>query len=324
MMMSVGRVLLFIFFLFMTWSTSNDLSFATELASNSNCTVPPEAPSDIQHPHCINTNFDQFDVSWEKVDDATSYTLKRSTSIGDPNAEIIYSGPNTTYREFVNNGSGIGIPPGSYYYSVRSNNSCGSSLFFGKLSISVGEIEPPEMPESLHYPLSTEWNIFQIYWPQAQGASSYLLQRATNEYFSDAQTVYFDDGLAYWEPVNQTGEEEGISSGTYYYRLRSMASCGGSSWQNGHSIVVGCLLPTRPHNFDYPTYDGNGYFFITWANISGATGYALQRATDSSFSDAVTVYTGDSNQFRESEKLPGQEYGVSPGVYYYRVRANKK
>jgi hypothetical protein len=52
---------------------------------------------------------------------------------------------------------------------------------------------------------------------------------------------------------------------------------------------------------------------VTWAAVSGATSYTLQRANNPSFTGAVIAYTGALTSYSQS--------GLADGTYYYRVRA---
>ena len=72
---------------------------------------------------------------------------------------------------------------------------------------------------------------------------------------------------------------------------------------------------TEVDEFGCPFYiDTDGNFTISWAPISGAIQYILQRATQPDFSDAITVYTGSLE--------PLEEIAMSNGTYYYRVRSD--
>jgi V8-like Glu-specific endopeptidase len=108
---------------------------------------------------------------------------------------------------------------------------------------------------------------------------------------------------------NQTG----LGNGTYYYRVRADSSCGSSGWRNGGAISI-CLALNPPSSISYPASDSDGSFTVSWSSVSGATSYTLQRATNSSFTSATTVYSGSSTSYNQT--------GLGNGTYYYRVRAN--
>ena len=77
-------------------------------------------------------------------------------------------------------------------------------------------------------------------------------------------------------------------------------------------LYLGCSPPSIPDNIIYPSSDGDGSFTIRWSSSNGATSYTFQRATDSSFNDAKTVYSGSSTSYSQM---------LGSGIYFYRVRA---
>ena len=60
--------------------------------------------------------------------------------------------------------------------------------------------------------------------------------------------------------------------------------------------------------------DSNGSFTINWAAATGGvTAYELYQSTSSSFTNATLIYNGPNTSVLLS--------GLTPGTYYYRVRA---
>lgn len=68
-----------------------------------------------------------------------------------------------------------------------------------------------------------------------------------------------------------------------------------------------------PVSITVPVHSSTGDMTISWALVVGATGYKLQEATESDFSDATEIYDGAA-----AFSLP---MGRAEGVYYYRVLA---
>jgi hypothetical protein len=60
--------------------------------------------------------------------------------------------------------------------------------------------------------------------------------------------------------------------------------------------------------------DGDGNYTVSWSSSEGAETYTLQEATDASFSNATTVYSGPNT----STAISGRDVGT----YYYRVWAS--
>ena len=165
----------------------------------------------------------------------------------------------------------------------------------------------PPTPASISYPSSDNDGNFTVSWSSSSGATSYTLQRATNASFTGAVTVYSGASTSY----NQTG----LSNGTYYYRVSASNVYGSSGWRNGGPIVVSLSLsPPTPASISYPSSDNDGDFTVSWSSSSGATSYTLQRATNASFTGAVTEYSGPSTSYNQT--------GLGDGTYYYRVSAS--
>ncbi|MHB0946250.1 MAG: SUMF1/EgtB/PvdO family nonheme iron enzyme, partial [Sedimentisphaerales bacterium] len=77
---------------------------------------PPPIPASISYP--ISSSSPQYTVSWSSSSGATSYQLERSDNGGGSWSQV-YSGSESTYQEYICNGS--------YRYRVKATNSYGSS-----------------------------------------------------------------------------------------------------------------------------------------------------------------------------------------------------
>ena len=82
--------------------------------------VKPNAPQEIVYPQ--ESNGGNFAVDWSSVSRAEGYTLERATGMSFVDAIPVYQGADTHYDE-----SDLG--KGTYYYRVRSEIPCGSSLW---------------------------------------------------------------------------------------------------------------------------------------------------------------------------------------------------
>ena len=259
---------------------------------------PPPTPASISYPSSDNDG--NFTVSWSSSSGATGYTLQRATNASFSGAVTVYTGPSTSYNQ-------TGLGNGTYYYRVSASNVYGSSGWRNGGSIVVSSGSAPPIPASISYPSSDNDGNFTVSWSSSSGATGYTLQRATNASFSGAVTVYTGSSTSY----NQTG----LGNGTYYYRVSASNVYGSSGWRNGGSIVVSSgSAPPIPASISYPSSDNDGNFTVSWSSSSGATSYTLQRATNASFTGAVTVYTGSSTSYNQT--------GLGNNTYYYRVSAS--
>lgn len=110
-----------------------------------------------------------------------------------------------------------------------------------------------------------------------------------------------------------------IPGDTYYYRVSAVITGDtintDNVWSDIISVTSADALAAPATLTPSNVYDTSVTW--TWASVSGATGYVLERATNSSFSAGLTtVYTGS--------LLTDTNSGLTPGTtYYYRVHATK-
>jgi trimeric autotransporter adhesin len=107
---------------------------------------------------------------------------------------------------------------------------------------------------------------------------------------------------------------------TYYWRVRTASGCGGTSaWSSTWSFTTqGCTTVAAPSNVA-PANGATGVSSsaaLDWSDVSGATGYDVQVATDSAFTNVV----------RSNTTLTASAWTVSPALsanttYYFRARA---
>jgi hypothetical protein len=254
---------------------------------------PPSPPASITYPG--NSCDGNLTISWQAIAEATSYTLQRATNSSFTDAIPVYTGSATAYPQ-------TSLGPGAYFYRVQANNSCGTSDWETGGATTV--TSSPSAPASLTYPASRCGGSFTVTWPVVSGAIGYTLQRATNGSFTGATVVYNGTGNSY--------SETNLATGSFYYRVSADNNCGSSPWQPGAAINV-VAAPTPPATIIYPSSNCSGAFIVSWAAVSGTTTYTLQRATDSAFANATTVYTGTGMSFSQT--------GLAQGAYYYRAMA---
>jgi hypothetical protein len=79
---------------------------------------------------------------------------------------------------------------------------------------------------------------YTVSWSASEGATTYTLQEATNENFTNVTTVYSGS--------NTTKAISGRDVGTYYYRVRASNAYASSSWSNVRSVTVTKTPPACP------------------------------------------------------------------------------
>jgi len=164
----------------------------------------------------------QVDLSWNPVNGATTYNLKRYTANASPYYSLLLNLARTNYTDTgLVNGMG-------YYYAVSAVGSNGPSAYSPQVvGTPVGQ---PPIPAGLD---ATPGNAqIGLSWPAVFGATSYTLQRSTisggsfTTIANPSGANYIDTGL-----VNGT---------TYYYILSAINSHGSSS----NSVQVSAIPST--------------------------------------------------------------------------------
>jgi predicted phage tail protein len=102
----------------------------------------------------------------------------------------------------------------------------------------------------------------------------------------------------------------------YYWRVRSVNTCGASSWSNIRSFTT-CTNPLRP-SLVSPANGATGVATaptLDWNDVSGATSYDVQVCSDSTCTTVVRPKSVTASQWTVSPAL------VKGTTYYWRVRS---
>jgi hypothetical protein len=109
----------------------------------------------------------------------------------------------------------------------------------------------PPVPSASHLsPIDNadQDNSYTVSWQQANLATTYVLQEATNASFSDARVVYQGYALSWSAP------SPGKTPSTYYYRVKARNSWADSPWSNVQAVEVYPLFVGLELR-----WDGEGY-----------------------------------------------------------------
>ena len=158
-----------------------------------------------------------------------------------------------------------------------------------------------------------EPNSFYANWEAAERAVGYTLDVATDSEFTSFVSGYEDLDV---ENVLTWLVDSNISAGNvYYYRVRAYNNGGSSTNSNTIAITTTLLAPlaTDATNLAADSFSAN------WNASIGATGYRLDVATDSEFTEFVSGY----EDLNVNNVLTfSVDSNISAGTtYYYRVRA---
>lgn len=197
-----------------------------------------------------------------------------------------------------------------------------SSINTGKYTVKIEFMGNYNGVENLTYTIkprttaisaSAAVNGFTVKWNKIAETTGYQIQYSTKSDFSNAVTVY---GGA----VNTLSKTiSGCAPGAnYYIRVRTYKNIGGGEYVWGNwssSKTVTTKVPQAAAKSVTALAKG---FKVSWNKISGITGYQVQYATKSDFSNAATVYAG--NSAATSKTITNR---ASNTRYYVRVRAYK-
>ncbi len=175
----------------------------------------------------------------------------------------------------------------------------------------------PGIPSSLSATASSSTTVTLNWVDNADNETGFNIERAIDSAFSKDLRTYdvgsditgFSDGYVY-------------PSTTYYYRICATNEAGNSEWASYTSItttsaILDLDLPKDPTGLEFTVTDGKEVK-LTWRdNALNETGFRIQRATNSSFTNNERSYTTNKNSLTYTDTG-----GVSAGTtYYYRVQA---
>lgn len=155
----------------------------------------------------------------------------------------------------------------------------------------AGTITPPA-PATITVPSAiTVGDSIAVSWGAVSGADSYTLERSANggdftQIYSGIATSYADTALATWSKVQ--------------YRVASVKDNVSSDWTTSVERTVEAkepepTAPSTPKTITVPALTAGQTATISWAGVSNAAGYALQRSVDGA--SYMTVYWGENTSY---------------------------
>lgn len=242
----------------------------------------------------------QIDLEWAAADGATGYTLERGDTVSGPFVEV--ASPGSSARSY----SDSALSPGAtYYYRLAADNEFGSSEFSTVVNAQTTSVAG-DVPFTVQLE-ALDANSVRVTWSDNNPARWYEIQRAPagNDEFVTLTTQrsstgsYVDVGL--------------MVETTYRYRIRATDLISKSDWTDIAEVSTPPLPPGRAAQPSVAV-DSSEQLTITWAPVSGATDYILERATSSAGPFSIVVDGGGSRTFTDTGVLSGT-------TYYYRVIA---
>lgn len=227
-------------------------------------------------------------IKWSAVDGADSYILQRKTSAGGSYSQR-YSGTNTYYDDQIQTRYTV--------YGYRVCAVSGKTQSDWNTSDDITAISAPNPPG---YPVIPDTinvgDTYTVTWtaPSVSEVEGYELQRKVDD--GDYITVYKGANLSYTDTAQSTWTK--VQYRVAAYKDGDVYS---ATWSASdiRTIVGGTsAVPSMPETITVPALTAGQSATITWAGVSNAAGYALQRSVDGA--SYMTVYQGENTSYNDT------------------------
>jgi predicted phage tail protein len=258
--------------------------------------APPAAPVAVAATD--GTYGDKARVTWNSVSGATSYQVWRSTANNWSAASQVGSGSASPYDDTT------ATPGTTYYYWVKALNAAGPGAAGGPDS--GYRLAPPGPPAAVTATDGTYADKVQVSWNKVTGATSYEVWRNT----ANNSTTANKAGSPTASPYNDASAAAGT---TYYYWIKAVNAAGAgafSSPDSGYRLAP----PAPPTGVTATDGSSRDKIQVTWAAVTGATGYEVWRNTEDNSSSATKLAAPRNSPYDDNSAARGK-------TYYYWVKA---
>ncbi len=231
----------------------------------------------------------RIDLSWGKVDGATSYKIYRALASGGDYTEI----GDTTTAYYYSTGLTANT---TYLYKVKAHNTKGDSEFSDSLRVTTIVVAPSSV---LATPQSSSQ--IDISWALVEGATDYSI------YILGSDGIYSELGTTDSLIYHST---ELASNTEYYYQVSAHSDAGESALSSVVSDTTRLLPPTSLTVIASGATQTN----LSWQEVAGATSYKIYRALASD-GDYDSVGVASSESYDDSKGL------IADTEYLYKVTA---
>ena len=248
-------------------NASGDSSGSNEQSATPTLGAPTlNAPTNI-------TNSSMY-ITWTSVTGANSYSLEYKdgaggTYAGVPSCDPAYStGCTVTSLE----------PNHTYYFRVKANTACGSSVWSNERS-AVAALTPP----TLSAPTGATDTSMNLSWTSAYGATAYTVESKISG--GTYAPVTGCTGIA-----TTTCAVTGLTPNrTYYFHVKAgnAVANGDSTWSNEVNGKTKLSTPSLTG-----ATGGVAQIVLTWTAVSEATGYTIERSSCNSSATDPTLCRG--------------------------------
>ncbi|WP_144551888.1 S8 family serine peptidase [Bacillus sp. X1(2014)] len=167
-------------------------------------------------------------------------------------------------------------------------------------------VKNPSTPTSVKV-ASSDYNKLTVSWAKVTGAGGYEVYRATSKTGSYSKVATASGSTASY--VNS-----GLATGhTYYYKVIAYTSVEGKKLVSPSSSIVSAKPALKTPTSVKAAKASSTSIKVSWAKVSGASGYEVYRATSKSGS-YTKVKSTTSSSYTNKKLTKGK-------TYYYKVRA---
>ena len=186
------------------------------------CDLKPVDPNNL---NAATISQSKISLDWtDNSNNETGFKVERSPNGSSNWTQIGTVGANIT--TFQNSGLACNT---TYYYRVRAYNTEGDSGYSNTASATTSICAPTSPTLNTIINADGDGN-YTVSWNSISNATSYTLQEATNNSFTNATTAYAGSSLSM--------AISNKSPGTYYYRVRASNTGGNSGWSNIQTAVA--------------------------------------------------------------------------------------
>ena len=214
---------------------------------------PPAAPTNLT----ASANGSNVNLTWNTVDDATSYKVYRDSS-------LIASPTSNAFTDTA-------LADGTYLYEVSAVDDAGESTSKASVSATVNN-EPPTAPTNLS--ASVNADSVNLTWDTVADATSYNVYRDSSLIASPTTTTFTDTALA---------------DGTYLYEVSAVDGAGESTSKASVSATVNNEPPSAPTNLSAAANGSN--VNLNWDTVADATSYKVYRDSSLIASPTTNAFT---------------------------------
>ena len=219
-------------------------------------------------------SYSYISLNWSSNENVTNYKIYRSLDSSFTNSNLIanIADPRLNYNDVIS-------PDGTtYYYRIYSNNSAGDSTSSSTIASATAYPTAPSLISA-----TVNATSITINWNTGLGASKYIIQRATDNSFT--QNLVSNNIN---EPT-RTFIDNGIASDgtTYYYRIYSNNVTGDSEIPS--DVATALVYPSAPTMLSASV--AYGFIQLSWNTGLGAQQYKIYRATSNNFASSNLINT---------------------------------